>query len=147
MVTIKIYGASDDLVEVEGQVPGCNEYGSYSHPLYIELSTGDVFKVEYTDAGVWEVRPEELTGKLTQRFEPHGDGGDPEPYTDTVTVSGPIEWVEAWENYPPTVDDMKTKMGKLLSAGDDTIDYDDILSDDEVRAVWAIVANAKRKVK
>lgn len=26
MKTIRIYGASDDLVEIEGDVPGCDEY-------------------------------------------------------------------------------------------------------------------------
>ncbi len=156
MATIKIYGASDDLVEVEGQVPGCNEYGAYDSPRYVELSSGDVFKVEYTDAGVWAVnihkegvlsRPPKGTKGVSITKESHGTGSDPEPYTDTVTVSGPFQWVEVWENYPPTVGEMKEKMGKLLTGSDDSLDLDGLLNDDEANAVWAIVAKAKRRVK
>ncbi len=149
MATIKIYGSSDDLVEVEGSVPGCNEFGTYNRPLYVELSTGDVFKVEYTGVGVWEVthHVNAGVGGVTWSKINHGAGDDPEPYTDTVTASGAIEWVEAWESYPPTPEEMKTKMAYMLGECDESIDSEGILNNDEVRAVWAIIANAERRTK
>ena len=146
MQTIKIYGASDDLVEVEGNVPGCDEFNDT--PLYIELSLGDVFKVEYTKGGVWTVEHvkrgglKAAKGKIIK--EPHGDGDDPEPYTETVTITAPVEWVEAWKDYPPTVEEMRWKLERFLS-GNDGFDEDRFLSDDDVRAIWAIVATARRR--
>ena len=44
MQTIKIYGASDDLIEVDGKCKGCDEYGTGgSGPLMgaIHLNAGD----------------------------------------------------------------------------------------------------------
>ena len=44
MKSIKIYGASDDLIEIEGSCKGCDEYGTGgSGPLMgkITLSSGD----------------------------------------------------------------------------------------------------------
>ncbi len=44
MKSIKIYGASDDLVEIEGDCKGCDEYGAVgSGPLMgvITLKSGD----------------------------------------------------------------------------------------------------------
>lgn len=99
MNTIKIYGASDDLIEVEGDVPGCDEYGSEAG--VVELSTGDAFRIRYTDDGVWTV--DLIHGDCRSiRIEkvPHGDGDDPEPYTDTVTITGEIEWVRFCPQWP-----------------------------------------------
>lgn len=102
--TVTIYGASDDLVEVRGKVPGCDEHALYDSPGYVEMSTGDVFKVEYTDAGCWEVN--QFTGPANSPIKvdkvPHPPGDDPEPYTDKVTITGPIVWVQFWDDWPVT---------------------------------------------
>jgi hypothetical protein len=150
MATIKIYGASDDLIEVEGDVPGCNEFNSFDAPLFIELGTADVFKVEYTAQGVWVITHQEK-GALRQLgsvlHEPHGDGEDPEPHTDIVTISGPIGWVEAWESYPPTVNEKRGKLGRLLADDEDGFDRDRLLSDEDIGDMWKCVARALRRKK
>lgn len=58
MQQIKIYGASDDLVEIEG--PGGDELGAYGKRREITITTGGlgvVVGMEYapkgTSAGVW----------------------------------------------------------------------------------------------
>ena len=149
MNTVRIYGASDDLVEVEGDVPGCNEYGSFDGPLYVEFSTGLAFRVEYTEAGVWAVERVRVGGSgadgTTVAKEPHGTGADPEPYTETVTVTGPFEWVEVWESFPPGADDLRRKLAERLPEEDAMFDPDHLLTEGEVAAVWAIVGAALRR--
>lgn len=130
MATVKIYGASDDLVEVEGDVNGCNEYGSFDKATYIHLSTGDVFKAEYTDEGVWKVdRFRNGKKKLSIAKEPHADGDDPDPYTDTVTITGDIKWVDVWSNWPPSQKDIEEKVRKFFEDQDD-------LSELQAKAVY-----------
>jgi hypothetical protein len=117
MISIKIYGASDDLIEVEGDVPGCDEFNHYSGPGFVELSTGDVFKVEYTHGGVWTVDHLKATKAVQVSKEPHGEGDDPEPYTDTAIAMGPVKWVEFWKQWPPTGADRREKVERFFEHG------------------------------
>ena len=102
---VKIYGGSDDLIEIEsvkGKVRGCDEYNGDIG--YAEFSSGDVFKIEYTKDGVWKVEHFNRGGLIamggTVTKEPHGEGDDPEPYTDTVTITGELDWVIFSELWP-----------------------------------------------
>jgi hypothetical protein len=118
METVIIYGASDDLIEVVGEVPGCDEYGSYSTDrAFIEFSTGDVFSIQYAKSGCWEVRHlvvKDGHSKLSYQFEPHADGDDPEPYTDTMTVTGRIKWVRFCRSWPMDFDDKASAVREWL---------------------------------
>lgn len=143
MNTIKIYGASDDNVEVEGDVFGCDEYSAWDAPLWVELSTGDVFKVEYTKDGVWTVDHIRKTTKVKVVIEPYGEGEDPEPYTQTAVVTGKkIEWVETWEAWPPTNRCLYKKLADHFKV--DVTDLPDLEVND-VRKVLEIVNIAKRR--
>lgn len=54
-VEVKFYGASDDLVEIEGDVEGADEYASNGHSSFLidaPNGTGIVY-VDYRDNGVW----------------------------------------------------------------------------------------------
>jgi hypothetical protein len=52
---ISIYGASDDLVEVEGDVSEeFNHYDSEEEPCYLAFSDGTLLKVQYLE-GVWRI--------------------------------------------------------------------------------------------
>jgi hypothetical protein len=143
--TVKLYGASDDNVEVEGNVPGCDEYGSYDNPKWIEFSTGDVFKVEYTDAGVWKVEHITQSGKVVTVKRPHGEGEDPEPYTETMTVVGPIQWVEAWDSWPIELDEITSKIKNDFDCTSHNLP--DFFNDDDLRSLWNLIATAKRRKK
>jgi len=102
--TVKIYGASDDLIEVEGvegSVRGCDEFGTDNG--FVEFSSGDVFRVHYTNDGVWKVDHVQATQRgapTVIRKEPHGEGDDPEPHTETVLVTGRFEWVRFLPEWP-----------------------------------------------
>lgn len=100
MKTIRIYGASDDLIEVDGDIR--DEGGG---PGFVELSTGDVFRVDYEDSGCWNVYHHTEPGPLT-RLESveivRKDAEDEDGYTGHATVTGPIEWVDFWHEWPPS---------------------------------------------
>lgn len=120
MATIKLYGASDDLIEIEGDVPGCDEHNFYTdgEPVFVVLSTGDVFAVTYGERGVWEVVHTVKTKKVKAKIVKAPKGDDPEPHTDTATISGPVEWVELWEHWPPTDEDVREKVAARLDKVD-----------------------------
>lgn len=114
MNTVKISGHSDDLIEVEGNVPGCNEYGFYADkPGYIEFSTGDVFSAQYTDRGTWRVEHHVNTGVLDVGIERCPEGDEPDPYTDVATIAGPISSVDFWKSWPPSIDNVREKVERV----------------------------------
>lgn len=55
-MSVTIYGASDDLIEVEGDVPGCDEYSAESATFTISGPDGMVrVRAQYADPGIWEI--------------------------------------------------------------------------------------------
>lgn len=52
MGRVKIYGASDDLIEIEGDIPGCDEYNT--EHAYFQVA-GLQLGVEYNGDGTWEI--------------------------------------------------------------------------------------------
>lgn len=58
MSEVTIYGASDDLIEVEGDAKGCDEYPATDDMAAFVLVGGEArtrIVVRYTDDGVWAV--------------------------------------------------------------------------------------------
>lgn len=49
--SVRIYGSSDDLVEIEGDIQ--EEFDSYDQPTYLLFNDGTQIKVEYDDEGMW----------------------------------------------------------------------------------------------
>lgn len=54
---VMIYGASDDLVEIEGSIYKENEIGCYNKDVIIKFSDGTVIRVGYPkkDIEVWNI--------------------------------------------------------------------------------------------
>jgi hypothetical protein len=149
MKTVKIYGCSDDLVEIEGDVPGCNEYNIIDKPLYVELDLGDVFKVEYTNEGVWCIDHlfkgglKATGGSFTKEQHENSDSSN---YSDKVTITGKIGWIDTWEQFPPETDEIREKISRMI--GDDgRFDVDRILNDQEILDIYGIVSRADRRKK
>lgn len=117
MNVVKIYGASDDLIEIDGEVKGCDEYSPDDDIGYVELSTGDVFKVEYTKGGTWRVSHLLDSKKLQVEIEKCPEDDDPDPYTDTATVRGEIAWVDLWNTWPPSMEEVQAKGWHSLENG------------------------------
>jgi len=51
---LKIYGRSDDLIEIDGDI--YDEIGWHpSEKCYITISDGTVISIEYSDEGIWRI--------------------------------------------------------------------------------------------
>jgi hypothetical protein len=93
-MTLKLYGASDDLIELDGDIDdefyigdGADEGGEGG---CVGLSDGTVLGVIYDHDGVWR-----FTIKKNGTSEVQITGNDPDDknnYSDTVTITGPIKW-------------------------------------------------------
>ena len=85
---VKIYGASDDLLELEGDISeeigvDCNEV------FYIGISDGTLLRVEYDDYAIWRI---DRVRKGFNNFEKVL--GDPEEDTnDIATIHGELSWI------------------------------------------------------
>jgi hypothetical protein len=57
MADVTIYGASDDLVEIEGEAYGCDEYNTESATFVLTGERGEGVRVSifYTGPGVWAI--------------------------------------------------------------------------------------------
>ena len=84
--TVKIYGASDDLIEVEGPTAVSDEFSGGDKPRFVGFSEGTVLRVVYAEDGCWRIsRVAEGTAQYTHT---PAVGMDDEQYSDEVTLTG-----------------------------------------------------------
>lgn len=89
-MTVTLCGASDDLVEVEGDVH--EEFNpADDDPSTVAFSDGTVLSIEYADDGCWRIHP--LARGLNQVTITQAVSEDDDNYSDRAVVSGTIEWV------------------------------------------------------
>lgn len=98
MITIGVYGASDDLLEIEGEIR--EEYGCYrAEKLYVTFSHGAVISVEYD--GEWKITKhcEPSNGKIEvypagsdKAQELNDFSGDYSDYAE-IKSNDNVEWV------------------------------------------------------
>lgn len=132
MPQFKIYGASDDLIEVEGK-PIRNEFNWYADdkPCYLNFSDGTQLSCLYDKDGIWRLaRTRE--GSATMRHEP---GSVEEDRPDVVYLNGDITWVEQWEEAVPTQKNMAEKMSELA----DRFRFWHDMPIEKLRAIYEIV--------
>lgn len=94
MGQVVVWGASDDCIEIEGDVR--EEFYAAAKDAWFDglvFSTGTVVEVEYDHNGVWRVgsvRPGGAT--ITREYAPKDDEDN---YSDRLTIVSdePIEWV------------------------------------------------------
>lgn len=95
----KIYGASDDLIEIEGAIN--DEHGCYDHkrPIKISVSDGTIATIFYD--GNWGISVKQV-GSLFKKIvtgnpaeDPHTDEDckDCSPYSDVLVFNDGVEWV------------------------------------------------------
>lgn len=86
--SVTIYGASDDLIEVDGDLS--EEFDSHDQPTYLLFNDGTQLKIEYWDDGIWRVNLIE-TGKAsatrTPGFEDESDTVSPPDHPGTSIPS------------------------------------------------------------
>jgi hypothetical protein len=80
---LKIYGRSDDLIEVVGAVRE-EFYAKYGEPSYIEVGDDYLFKVEYSTGGVWRIEVVKTPNGVNHEHTP---AEETDSYSDVVLVS------------------------------------------------------------
>lgn len=86
---ITVYGASDDLIEVEGDIRE-EFYALGDDENFLALSNGTVLRVEYSRGGVWRITHAAGTPSVAIDQAPEGDD---ENYSDRATITDHIAWV------------------------------------------------------
>ena len=87
MARLTVYGASDDLIEIEGDL--CDELYARDEGTYLAFSDGTVLRVVYT--GIWSI-VRVIEGSASYSHVP-AEGEDSKNYSDRVTLEGDITWV------------------------------------------------------
>lgn len=87
MPEVTIYGASDDLIEVEGAIS--EEFSAYDmgDGMYLAFSDGTVLHVQYgaNDEGMWRIG---LRSRGTATYEHTPATDERDDYSDRVTLTG-----------------------------------------------------------
>jgi hypothetical protein len=88
-MTVTIYGSSDDLIEVGGDLD--EEYSvSEDDPAYLAFSDGTVLQVIYTLTGFWHVDRLRIGTASYEKVDATDADND---YSDRVTLDGDLTWV------------------------------------------------------
>lgn len=88
-MSVTIYGASDDLIEIEGDIR--EEFTPpYDEEALLAFSDGTVLRMRYSDSGVWRIAPVISPGELTIVQAPEDDEDN---YSDRATINAPMLWV------------------------------------------------------
>lgn len=87
MGTLTIYGASDDLIEFNGDFEDeGNHYGD--DPAFVHLDDGSVIKALYDQDGIWRLDPVKLADGTTVAKHEKGDVEQDTPDRLTLKRSG-----------------------------------------------------------
>lgn len=94
MSQITIYGASDDLIEVDGDIR--EEFSgmdaSEDEPFMVAVSDGTLLSIAYgVGGGFWRIHVLRPGTAAVTKVEATDDDSD--AYSDRVTLDGEIDWV------------------------------------------------------
>lgn len=89
MKEVTIYGASDDLIEIEGDIRE-EIYANDETGNFLAFSDGTILSVNYGKEGIWRVNRLQAGSAAMDKIEATDPDGD---YTDRVTLRGDIKWV------------------------------------------------------
>lgn len=94
----KVYGASDDLIEFEGDCRGeVNCYGTDDRDqgVLVVMSDGTILEIQYgkLDQGIWGITVLRK-GRLFERLD-QCESEDADPYSDVAHFRDGIKWASA----------------------------------------------------
>lgn len=89
-MTTTVYGASDDLIELEGDIYEEFYVLGEEEENYLAFSNGTVLRVDYDKDGVWRIRPMTNLAAVTIDMAPADDESN---YSDRATLHEPATWV------------------------------------------------------
>jgi hypothetical protein len=95
MKEITIYGHSDDLIEVEGDITD-EFYVDCEETSYLCVSDGTLIEIVYSDGGMWR-----LTAMASgHAYAGKDEGKNPDTdYSDKILLAGDVQWVALAKNF------------------------------------------------
>ena len=89
-MSIVVIGASDDLIEVDGDIrEEFNVLGNDEGSI-LGFSNGTVLRVRYDDEGVWRITP--LWHTTVVKID-YASDDTKYTYSDVATIDEPVDWV------------------------------------------------------
>jgi hypothetical protein len=88
VTSITVYGASDDLIEVEGDLR--EEFDGSEGVTYFAFSDGTVLSIEFGGKGMWTIR---RLVEGTASYSQHDATDVDDDYSDRATLDGDIRWL------------------------------------------------------
>lgn len=88
---ITVYGASDDLIEVEGDITEEFTYHDDEDGDLIAFSDGTVLRVRFDRDGVWRITP--VARGANQLDITQAPVNDDDNYSDRAVIVGTVTWV------------------------------------------------------
>lgn len=90
-MSIKIYGHSDDCVEIDGDIREEFNPASDDEMSYLAFSDGTLLSIKYGEEGLWRINQLQAGSSTYSKVEATDPDGD---YSDRVELSGgAIKWV------------------------------------------------------
>jgi hypothetical protein len=115
MRKVTISGASDDLIEIEGDIN--DEVSAYDYPKFITFDDGTVVKAEYSPEGyngMWKVEVVREGTSLSEHIPATGADAD---YTDKVILTCRddrfLKSFEVWKGMTPSIDELVDKVSEF----------------------------------
>lgn len=90
MAIIQISGASDDLIEIEGDITEEFYAIADDRPYWLAFSDGTVLSIHYGAEGIWRIAQ---YVKGSAKFELTQGTNTDDDYTDRATLTGDVGWV------------------------------------------------------
>lgn len=112
MKKIRIYGASDDLIEVEGDIQAEGSPRA-DQPGYVVLNTGDVFSFGMDPEGTWLVKhivvstPPLWVDMLKHPVSPEG-------YSEVAVIEGKFESLIILQSWPIDEEELQDLLEEAL---------------------------------
>jgi hypothetical protein len=101
-----VYGASDDLVEVEGD-GWAEEFGYGRGDAFLQVSDGTLLRIAYSpdESGCWRITREVAGSAAFSIVSPPEEGPGKQSaglgYSDAVTLDGDVRWVAYMRSQDP----------------------------------------------
>lgn len=135
---IKIYGSSDDCICISGDMQD-EGYVNGDGVGFVELNTGDVFRVEYTSEGVWRIsriqegNPPVDCNLIACNYDE--DNEEQSGYTDEMFMVGQITDIDFWAYWPPDYETLRDKI--------ETMDNIRDCNEEQLWKIYKILKEAK----
>lgn len=127
--SVRVFGHSDDLVEVEGGSLS-EEFYAYDGGRHLIFSEGTIIHAAYDPPGYegkWKLDVVQR-GEAQVNHTPAPED-DEDNYSDVVTLQGPLQWVECWTDREPSECELIERL--------QSFDFRDLSPADMLR-VWRI---------